>query len=147
MISQTTEYALRAVVLLARDQSRAMTVDQIAADTKVPSGYLAKVMQSLGRSGLVRSQRGVGGGFTLARPAEELTLLDVVNAVDPVLRITKCPLEISGHDSRLCGLHARLDEAIAGIERCLGSCTIASLYADQSHPIPLCDPNELLRGD
>ena len=63
MISQTAEYALRAVVFLSMNVDAAFTTQQIAVATKVPAAYLSKVMQSLVRAGLVRSQRGLGGGF------------------------------------------------------------------------------------
>ena len=52
----------------------------------MPEGYLSKVMQGLSREGLVSSQRGVGGGFTLAIAAEKLTIYDVVQSVDPIRR-------------------------------------------------------------
>ena len=62
MISQTVEYALRAMVHLAREAPGARTTDQVARTTRVPRAYLSKVLQSLRRAGLVRSQRGIGGG-------------------------------------------------------------------------------------
>ena len=65
MISQTAEYALRAIVYLA-GQELPQTTQQIAATTRVPAGYLSKVLQALARGGLVHSQRGLHGGFTLA---------------------------------------------------------------------------------
>ncbi|NUQ01687.1 MAG: Rrf2 family transcriptional regulator, partial [Armatimonadetes bacterium] len=95
MISQTAEYALRAIVCLAAQPEGRLTTPQIAGATRVPAGYLSKVLQLLGRAGLVRSQRGLGGGFVLARPAELISVLDVVNAVDPIQRITGCPLELA----------------------------------------------------
>ena len=67
MFSQTVEYALRAVVHLADQAPAARTTDQIAAATLVPKAYLSKVLQRLERAGLVHSQRGVGGGMTLAK--------------------------------------------------------------------------------
>ena len=66
MISQTAEYALRAIVYLADQGGVARTTSEIAETTQVPAGYLAKVMQSLCRAGLVKSQRGLNGGFKLA---------------------------------------------------------------------------------
>ena len=102
MISQTVEYALRAVVFLAKEAPLACTTDQIAKATLVPKAYLSKVMQSLVRSGLVRSQRGLGGGMTLTKPTESVSLLEVVNAVDPLQRIHSCPLGIASHGSKLC---------------------------------------------
>src|SRR6266550_7980483 len=118
MISQTAEYALRAVVYLASRPEAAQTTPAIAEVTKVPAGYLAKVMQSLGRGGLVHSQRGLGGGFTLAKPADQLSVFDVIEAVDPIHRIQSCPLGLKGH-MNLCPLHRRLDNAIGMVEKAL----------------------------
>lgn len=128
MISQTAEYALRAVVYLAEKPDVPQTTQQIADVTRVPPGYLAKVMQTLGRSGIVRAQRGLHGGFTLTAAPEELTVLDVVQAVDPVRRIEHCPLGIPEHKT-LCPLHARLDDTAAMVEKALGASTIADLLS------------------
>src|SRR3954453_7757343 len=116
MLSQTTEYALRAIVWLANTADEPQTTEQIAKATQVPSGYLSKVMQSLGRGGLVTAQRGKHGGFLLARPPHEITVLEVVNVLDPIQRIRACPLGIASHGSHLCPLHKRLDAAIAMVE-------------------------------
>lgn len=132
MISQTAEYALRAVVFLAENAGIGHTTEQIAAATKVPSPYLAKVLQSLGRAQIVQSQRGLGGGFSLKKTANELTVLDVVNAVDPIERITECPLGLDAHAKKLCPLHTRLDEANALVERAFAQTTISDLISDPS---------------
>src|SRR5438067_2204477 len=125
MISQTAEYALRAVVCLGIEGDRPLTTQAIANKVRVPAGYLAKVLQGLGRAGLVESQRGVGGGFVLARTLDELSVLDVINAVDPVKRIERCPLGLVAHGYRLCPLHRRLDDAIALVESLFERTTIA----------------------
>jgi Rrf2 family nitric oxide-sensitive transcriptional repressor len=141
MFSQTAEYALRAVVYLASQEGKPRTTQEIAQATRVPTGYLSKVMQSLGRKGLVQSQRGLHGGFTLARPADELTVLDILEAVDPIRRIRHCPLNIKGHVN-LCPLHRRLDQAMKLVEDALRKSTIAELLAEPERargiPIPLC---------
>jgi Rrf2 family nitric oxide-sensitive transcriptional repressor len=141
MFSQTAEYALRAVVYLAAEGGEARTAQQIAAATRVPTGYLAKVMQALSRAGLVHSQRGLHGGFTLTRSPRELTVLDVLGAVDPIRRIRGCPLGLKGHVN-LCPLHRRLDQAIGMVEDALRRSTIAELLTEPSQargiPIPLC---------
>ncbi|HJT31582.1 MAG TPA: Rrf2 family transcriptional regulator [Pirellulales bacterium] len=140
MISQTAEYALRAIVYLADQCDTPQTTRQIAEVTRVPAGYLAKVMQGLSRSGLVRAQRGLHGGFTLAVPPKELTVLNVVQAVDPLRRIERCPLGIVSHQS-LCPLHRRLDNAVAMMEKSLACSTIAELLAEPKRgtaPKPLC---------
>jgi Rrf2 family nitric oxide-sensitive transcriptional repressor len=141
MFSQTAEYALRAAVYLASQEGTPRTTQEIAKATQVKIAYLSKVMQSLGRQGLVQSQRGLHGGFTLARPAEELTVLDIIQAVDPIQRIKSCPLGIQGHFN-LCPLHRRLDLAMKLVEDALRKSTLAELLAEpeRAHgvPIPLC---------
>jgi Rrf2 family protein len=139
MLSQTVEYALRAVVHLADVAPEAATTDQIARVTRVPKAYLSKVLQSLVRGGIVRSQRGLGGGMTLVEPPSRLTILDVVNAVEPIGRIRTCPLGLPSHGTTLCPLHRRLDDALAEVERAFGSTTLAELLAEPSPSVPLCE--------
>ncbi len=139
MISQTAEYALRAIVALAQNPDAPMVTPDIAETTKVPLGYLAKVLQVLGRNGLVRSQRGLGGGFTLAREPGDITILEVVQAVDPVKRIEKCPLGLSSHGGRLCPLHARLDHAAGLVEQSFAETTVADLLHEPGRSAPLCN--------
>ena len=95
MISQTAEYALRAIVMLGSNPGSPRTTQQIAEETRVPCGYLSKVLQALGRAGLVEGQRGLYGGFVMSRSLDELTILDVINAVDPLKRINRCPLGLA----------------------------------------------------
>ena len=139
MISQTAEYALRAMVQIATEPDVKWTVQQVAEKTRVPQGYLAKVLQSLSRAGLVDSRRGVGGGFSIAATPGEIRILDVVNAVDPVKRIETCPLGLETHGANLCPLHRRLDAAIAATERAFSDTTLAELLADTRGSRPLCD--------
>jgi Rrf2 family protein len=138
MISPTAEYALRAVVALGQQRGEPLTTSKVAELTRVPSGYLAKVLQILGRAGLVVSRRGLGGGFVLSRPAAEITVLDVVNAVDPITRIETCPLNIPSHGANLCPLHHRLDTAIASVERSFAETSIEELLAEPGRSSPLC---------
>lgn len=139
MLSQTAEYALRAVVALGTGRGGSMTTQQIASQTLVPAGYLSKVLQALGRAGLVEGQRGSGGGFVLARPAREITVLDVINAVDPVQRIERCPLERPEHKHRMCALHRRLDLGIALVEQVYGRTTIDELLDEPDAGHALCE--------
>lgn len=141
MISQTAEYALRAIVFLAMNSKGAFTTQQISASTKVPPAYLSKVLQALARAGLVQSQRGIGGGFVLSKPADAITIIEVVNSVDPIQRIRTCPLGLDAHGTNLCALHKRLDEATAVIEQAFADTTIGDLLARPTKSLPLCDVN------
>lgn len=139
MLSQTVEYALRAATYLATVPGQSRTVDQIALATHVPVAYLSKVLQQLVRTKIVASRRGAGGGFTLACPAHKLKILQVVQAVDPIKRITTCPLALAAHGKRLCPLHRRLDDALAEMERAFAATTLAELLAEPSKSVPLCN--------
>lgn len=139
MISRTAEYALRAVIYLAADGVNApqtQTVAQIARATQVPVTYLAKVLQSLTRTGLLISQRGSEGGFRLAKAAQETSIYEVVQAVDPLQRIHECPLGLEAHGTQLCPLHHRLDEAMSLIEVQFRNTTIAELLNPVGGQLP-----------
>jgi Rrf2 family transcriptional regulator, nitric oxide-sensitive transcriptional repressor len=137
-ISQTAEYALRAVVWLARDPETPLGTPRIARATHVSAGYLSRVLQALARAGLVESKPGRAGGFRLKRSPREISVLDVVNAVDPVERIVRCPLGLKKHRGHLCPLHRRLDEAAALVQRAYGATTIAEILAEKSPAEALC---------
>lgn len=134
MLSRTTEYALRAVIYLAKTEGDNTTSQVIAAATAVPEGYMSKVLNTLARAGIVSSQRGPTGGFTLAVPAPDLTMLRVVEAVEPLPRITVCPLQLCEHAAGLCPLHTVLAELVEGVEHRLNT-TIADLLSDSTVPL------------
>jgi Rrf2 family nitric oxide-sensitive transcriptional repressor len=138
MISQTAEYALRAIVYLADHPGEAHTAERIAQHTKVPVGYLAKIMQNLSKHKLVTSQRGLYGGFTLVKEAVDLTVYEVVMAVDPINRITKCPLDYEEHGGELCPLHRGLDNAAAAVEMAFKKMTVYTLLNQPETNRPLC---------
>lgn len=138
MFSQTAEYALRAMVVLADRHREPQTAQYIAAATEVPLDYLFKVMQSLARAGLVSAQRGKHGGFTLTRHPDRITILDVVNAVDPIRRIRTCPLHLDAHSRRLCALHRKLDSAMRMVEQTFASSTLAEMLKGPARKRPLC---------
>jgi Rrf2 family protein len=139
MFSHTQEYALRAMVWLAgQDGSR--TTEEIARATQVPFGYLPKIVQALGRAGLVQSKRGIGGGVTMVKPPGAVSPLDVINAVDPIRRIESCPLGLESHGDSLCPVHRKLDSALAEIERVLAEVTLADMATGASASTPFCAP-------
>lgn len=117
---------------MAESPGEANTTGRIAAMTKVPAGYLSKVLQNLARAGLVVSQRGLGGGFTLTKPSDEMTIYEIVQAVDPLPRIRSCPLKLKEHAKELCALHRRLDDATATVEKCFRETTVRELLATKS---------------
>lgn len=138
MLSQTAEYALRAIVFLASHMDTPVNARQMAGTIQVPPSYLAKVLQDLTLAGLIHSRRGLGGGYMLASPPEEVTVLSVINAVDPIKRIHTCPLGIPSHGTNLCSMHRRLDDAYALIEKSFAESTIAEIVNEESNSQPFC---------
>ena len=139
MISQTLEYALRAVVILAQTPDVALTATDLSEKTQASSMYLSKVMSFLVRDGLVLSQRGPGGGFKLSRSPQEVSLLDVMQAVEPFQRIHTCPLNLASHQGTLCPLHRHLDNTMAQIEENFRNTSIADLLGKSNVVVPLCE--------
>jgi Rrf2 family iron-sulfur cluster assembly transcriptional regulator len=93
MLSQTGEYALRAIVHIAQqDADRTVGAKEIAEARNIPPNYLSKILRELVRAGLLDSARGVGGGFRIARQLGEIRVADIVGPFDDVSRQTQCPL-------------------------------------------------------
>ena len=138
MLSKTAEYALRAVVWLAKQPGQSESSNRLAEVTQVPRRYLHKVLQDLVHAEIVHSQPGPGGGYSLDRDPENVTILDIVNAVSPLERIRKCPLGLTSH-TRLCPLHRELDKAYAATEQAFSRVTLAGLVGSTSSIVPLCE--------
>ena len=139
MLSTTAEYALRIMIVLAESGPEPITSEKIAGMTKVPTDYSVKVLQMLARASLVRAQRGRGGGFHIDCDPATTTLLDVVNAIDPLERITNCPFQREDHSGQLCPLHQRLDEVIVLLQDSFRNMTIKSVIEGSPGP-SLCQP-------
>lgn len=134
MISKTTEYALRAVVYLAEQAPASATLQPMAEATQVPAGYLSKVLQQLVRGGIANSQRGLGGGFSLVKAPADLSVFEVVQAVDPLPRIRECPLHLPEHREQLCSLHRRLDDVMEMVEQSFRLTSVADLLKQPTFP-------------
>src|SRR5262245_764435 len=137
MLTKTAEYALRVAVCLAQSPDTLAAADALAEVTKIPRRYLHKVVQDLVRTGLLHSQPGPGGGYSIARAPKKITILDVVNAIAPLERIRHCPLGLSSH-TRLCPLHKELDKVYAETEKAFARVTLDQLLRSTSAIVPLC---------
>ncbi len=138
MINQAGEYALRAIVHLSRlAPNTPSPAAEIAVATKVPQAYLQKILRTLTQHKLLVAQRGMGGGFKLAKLPSAISVLDVLNACDSApSRIERCPLGITGH-THLCSLHHLIDQQSARVESTFAATSIADLVntPDGIHPI------------
>ncbi len=90
-ITREGDYGIRSVLYLARQPfNKVSFVNEISEEYKIPRSFLAKILQKLVKAKIVRSYRGVKGGFSLARQASEITALDVLNAIEGKLSINIC---------------------------------------------------------
>src|SRR3989442_14365365 len=91
-VSRKIDYALRAVIHLANEETsdRACSVAEIAAQERIPRQFLEKIVRELIHKGLVRSRRGPHGGYMLARPADQVTFRDVIEAVEGPISLNVC---------------------------------------------------------
>lgn len=126
MISSTATYALRAAAYLADQPGRYVNRAEISDATSVPHEYLLKVLNQLDAAEIVKSRRGPGGGYRLRRPANEITSLEVVLAVDSIPRIRVCPLGNERH-RQLCPLDQLLDHAAWQLEEALAQAKLSDL--------------------
>ncbi|MCC6260596.1 MAG: Rrf2 family transcriptional regulator [Anaerolineales bacterium] len=89
-ITRQADYAVRAVLHLARQGKQRVSTTAIAKEEKIPSSFLAKIISQLSIAGVLNTARGARGGVTLARAPEEITLLEVVEAIDGPIRLNDC---------------------------------------------------------
>ena len=104
-------------------------------------------MQGLVRAGIASSQRGLHGGFLLTRAPAELTIWEIIDAVEPIKRIRECPLGIASHGGTLCPLHRKLDNAMALVEESFQSTTVADVLAQPGSVSPLCEESKVMTID
>jgi Rrf2 family protein len=92
-ISRRTDYGIRVILhLAALPQDARVSTQEIADRQSIPSPFLAKIVSQLSLSGLVSTHRGAGGGVALARPPQEISLLEVIEALDGPIRLNRCAL-------------------------------------------------------
>jgi len=90
-ITRQADYALRAMYFLSQlEPAKRAATSQIAVDQRIPPSFLAKIISQLSIAGLINTSRGARGGVTLARPPENITILEVVEAIDGPISLNEC---------------------------------------------------------
>lgn len=131
-LTRKGEYAIRGIVYLARlPQGKVALISEIAEGTGVPQTFLAKIFQNFAKIGLVNSFRGTGGGFLLGRPAAQITLREVVEAVEGPIMPNRCLMaEVGCEFNKTCLVHPVWREVQAKVVDILNSVTIEKLARD-----------------
>jgi len=135
MISTSATHALNAVAALAERPGEFQGAASIADRIGAPQNYLGKLLQGLVQTGVVRSQKGMGGGFQLARAPEDITLYDVVEPVDHVSRWEGCFLGRPSCDANNpCALHDQWAAIRRQYLNMLQESTVAGLVQHEREP-------------
>ncbi len=136
LLSQTGEYALRAVLFIAEhDRDRSVRVDEMARALRLPRNYLSKTMHQLARAGVLASTRGKAGGFRLAVPAERLTLHRVVAPFGDVNDRRRCLLgRAECSDRNACAAHDHWREVAEHVSTFFRETTVADLRQGATFP-------------
>jgi Rrf2 family protein len=148
-LSARADYALRAAAELAAAGDGPIKVDEIAEAQGIPPRFLENILVSLRRAGLARSRRGAEGGYWLARPAAEITLADVLRAVEgPLANIQGVRPEDIDPPGRAAALRDVWVAVRASLRRVLEAVTLADLASGQLPPAvrELIDDPEAWRG-
>lgn len=128
-ISRRVDYGLRAMIFLSEnDPERCCSIAEIAERQGVPRKFLEKIIQNLMRGGLIKSRRGASGGYSLARPPEEISFYDVIAAIEGPIAVNACMDEALGCDQMpRCSMIGVWSEVQRSVTEVLTRTTLAAL--------------------
>lgn len=135
-ITRQADYAMRAVMYLAQlGPDRKAATSQIAQEQQIPPSFLAKIVSQLSVAGLLQTSRGARGGVSLARPPEEISFLEVVEAIDGPILINECVID-SGSCTfgETCALRPVYCEAQADLVKRLENTTFGGVIKSNGRP-------------
>lgn len=132
-LSKKAEYALRALVELAMNQEEGnLQAQELARREKIPSKFLEQILLALTKANILQSRRGVGGGYVLNRPAEQISLGEVIQVIDGPVVMLDCLAEeenCSCGEKETCGLREVAFEVRAGVVQLLEQVSLAEICA------------------
>ena len=127
--TKAEEYGIFGIMYLAGQPAGRITpLSEISENQRVPEKFLAKIFQSLSRSGLIRSHRGVKGGFTLGKPPDQITVKEVIESIQGPYYLSKCLTEPrDGQSPAMLSLRKLLEEAQSSLLAVFSRHTIKDL--------------------
>ncbi len=128
LLTRNTDYAIRAVCSMASRQGQVVSVAELVRELKMPRPFLRKILQTMSKAGLVTSTKGIGGGFTLSKDIDKLTLADFVEAFQGPLSINECSFKKKRcPNTGGCPLKKKIDSIGNYVVNELRSITVGSL--------------------
>lgn len=133
LYSRTSKYGIKALTYMAEGASQDYkTVDSIADGTEIPTQFLGKICQNLVKEGLLQSRKGRGGGFRLARPGAEISLMEVIKSLDGEEVFDRCLFDVKKcSKGGVCPLHEDWAPIRNELKKLMEKKTIADLTEDQ----------------
>jgi Rrf2 family protein len=131
LITRETDYAIRATLYLAKQEDPTLPVStaELSEEMAIPYRFLRKIVSKLVGANLVVSRRGKGGGLSLARDPQDITLMQIIRTVDPsAVLLNRCLSGVDGCSrSTYCGIHSELDRMQKQLDKGLSEVTLASM--------------------
>ena len=139
VITRATEYAIRAILYMSRQPAGEIVYKKdICKAQEITPAFLTKILQPLIKDGIVGSQRGVGGGFYLAKEPAEITLLDIIKSQEGPVYLNQCLIEEGACEREFfCPVHGAWAEIRSDFMETLSRYDFASLAARHLQPPPL----------
>lgn len=134
-ITKLTDYGIVLLARIARETGpQTHNVRDLAAETRLPAPTVSKLLKALAKQGLLVSQRGVKGGYALARPATEITVAQIIRALDGPIAVTDCSAELGGRCEleKLCAVRSNWQRVNLALRDLLENLTLAEM----SEPMP-----------
>ncbi|MCG6912760.1 Rrf2 family transcriptional regulator [bacterium BMS3Abin03] len=128
-LTLTGEYAIRAMIHLASGKDDSIfRISEISSTNSIPEKFLRKIIPQLSYAGLINSQRGIGGGIKLGKPASAITPLEIIEAVEGEMALNKCLIDKEFcSNERWCTVHTLWCDAQNKLRTILSSKSIAQL--------------------
>jgi len=128
LITRNTDYGIRALCFIAKEKGRIVSVPELVKALKIPRPFLRKILQALSKKGIVRSYKGIGGGFRLAERSEDIRLVELVSAFQGPLKVNECMFKKELCPNRAkCVLKKKIDKIEKYVVSELNSITIRDL--------------------
>jgi len=128
LITRDTDYAIRALIYIARNKDRIVSITELVKKLDIPRPFLRKILQLLSTNGVLKSYKGKNGGFELVRKPEKIRLLDLVEIFQGKFKLSECLFKKKICPNKIsCKLRVQLDSLEELVENKIKEITLASL--------------------
>ena len=137
-LNRITDYAVVVLTQMVREPDRQVTAPQLSEESSVPAPTVAKVLKALAKEGVLASQRGVHGGYRLARPAGDISMLEVIRALEGPVSLTACVDGAEGdcNVELLCPVRGNWDRVNTAIRGALADVTLEDMAIPTMFGVP-----------